>query len=288
MRWPWAKPATPSYRALRAQLIEQLNPEEEHHDSREEKPLMSDRIWDRFTRSPIARKLEAEQREEDLAQRREWAADRARLRTAFERQRPPRLEALVAAEARERALEAELRLTREARTAAARAVTAASLQFDAADGVLIRQLRTPLHPKDRQGREVPCDPDEFDTACGLCRIRAVRHRLLGRLDAARAAAQTTGPQPGPMNPVTMRAQEFWGSNCAENVPVIEAAVAACRQLEALELEVLEEAELSRRLIAIAASVPAPTESVPTQQRPAMTPAEERALTSRLAAQEANR
>jgi hypothetical protein len=78
-----------------------------------------------------------------------------------------------------------------------------------------------------------------------------------------------------MNPVTMRARELWGSNSTENARVTEAVVAACRQLEGLELEILEDAELSGRLAAIEASVLMPTEGVPTPLKPAMTPYEER-------------
>ena len=62
---------------------------------------MIDKIVERFARSPLGRKLEAEQRAEDLAQRRSWTAQRVRLRAEVERQGPLAAEALRAAEARE-------------------------------------------------------------------------------------------------------------------------------------------------------------------------------------------
>lgn len=59
---------------------------------------MIDKVLDRFATSPLGRKLEAEQMAEDLTRRRGWAAERVRLRAAFNHQRPALLGALAAAE----------------------------------------------------------------------------------------------------------------------------------------------------------------------------------------------
>jgi hypothetical protein len=214
---------------------------------------MIDRILDRFARSPLGRKLESEQKAEDLAARRGWAEQRVRLRLDSERRHPALREAQAAAAARERALEAELLLAREARAAAARDVTTASLQFDAEDGVLVRQLRTTADP----------------------RIRELKWRLVARGEAARAATRTSGPHVGAVNVATLRAPEIWGTNAPENARVMEAVTKACHRLDALEVEVLDDAGLSARMSEIEASVPAPTEGVPTYHRPDMTPAETR-------------
>lgn len=179
---------------------------------------MIDRILDRFARSPLGRKLESEQKAEDLAARRGWAEQRVRLRLDSERRHPALREAQAAAAARERALEAELLLAREARAAAARDVTTASLQFDAEDGVLVRQLRTTADP----------------------RIRELKWRLVARGEAARAATRTSGPHVGAVNVATLRAPEIWGTNAPENARVMEAVTKACHRLDALEVEVLDD------------------------------------------------
>jgi hypothetical protein len=278
MKWPWSRPAAPSF----------PNHEETLHMSNG----IIDRTIDRFARSPIGRRLAAEQQAEDLAQRRGWIAQRAQLRAELERRQPDLVAAAAAAETREAALAAELAQARDARSAAALAVAAASAQFEAADGVLVRSLRAaPLHKleRDRFGRvvrEVPCDAEDLAALCFRCRIRDVKQRLLARADAARAAAKTPGPFPGPINPVTMRAPELWATNAGENQRVLVAVVAAVRQLDALELEALDEADLIVRLAAIEATVPAVTEPVATPAAPMMTPAEERGLAWRLAEQEA--
>jgi hypothetical protein len=91
-----------------------------------------------------------------------------------------------------------------------------------------------------------------------------------------------------MDPVTLSRPERWGSNAAENARVLQAAIAAGRVLDALELEVLEDAALTARLAEIEASVPAVDPGVPTPRTPDMTPAEARALAWRVAEQEVER
>ncbi|MDO8475051.1 MAG: hypothetical protein Q7W02_02450 [Candidatus Rokubacteria bacterium] len=220
---------------------------------------MSDKIVERFARSPLGRKLESEQQAEDLAQRRDWMAQRVRLRADVERQRPLVADALTAAEARERALEAELLLAHAARLEAARRVMSASLAFEAQDGGLVRQLR----------------------ATADLRIRECRSRLLVRGEAARAATRATGPHPGLLDRATGTYPEFWSSNAAENARVMQAVGAACLRLDALELEALDDAELRGQLAAIDASVPTATDAVTTPQRPDLTPGEARELGWRL-------
>ncbi len=245
---------------------------------------MIDKIMDRLARSPLGRKLESEQRAEDLAARRGWVEARARLRADFDRQHPPLRDALVAAEARLAAAEIELAQARQDRAGAALAVTALSLKFDARDGSLVRRLRTAPHRRDRQGREVPCDPDALEALCALCQIRALKSRLLARSDAAIAMTETPEPGRGPVNPVTMRTPEVWHTNAAENRLVTAAATAACRRLDALELEILSDDEALRAQLAeIEASVPRPTDLIPRSHAPDMTPAEAREFAWREAA-----
>jgi hypothetical protein len=247
------------------------------------------KMLERLAASPLGRQLAAEEQAEALAQRRRWIAQRAQLRAEFERRQPELVAAAAAAEIREAALTAELKRAREARSAAALAVTAASLALDVADGALVRSLRTAPHKRelDRHGRvlrEWPCDPEAL---CFLCRSRDLKWRLLARAEEAAAAVQT--PPPGvTVNPFTGRASEHWTSNAPENRRVIEAVGAACQQLAALELEVLDDAELTARLAGIEASVPLSTNAVPTNTAPFETPAEERARGWREAEQEAQR
>jgi hypothetical protein len=213
---------------------------------------MMERLLDRFAKSPLGRKLEAEQHAEDTGKRREWAAHRLRVRADHDRRLPALRAAQADAEARERALEADLIQAREARAVASLAAMTAGLQFDVQDGSLARQLRATADPK----------------------IRALKWRLMARADAARTATRTIS-QPGPLDPVTMQRAEIWGTNAPENARVLAAALAAGRLLDELELEILEDDALVARLAAIEATVPAPTDAVPTTHMPEMTPGESR-------------